>query len=117
EIAMTARYQAAFSRYLARGETEEPRILAGEALAASVIAAHNHVLRSWLRDPRRPVPWERFDHAMEFVTDALGAVLRDPKAAAADTQPGKVLVAVYPSGLGDEEIVGRVRDALRRDPV
>lgn len=80
EIAMTARYQNAFSRYLARGETDGTRVLAGEALAASLIAAHNHVLRSWLHDPEQPVPWDRFDNAMAFVTGSLGAVLREPGA-------------------------------------
>ncbi|RNL85857.1 TetR/AcrR family transcriptional regulator [Halostreptopolyspora alba] len=85
EIAMTARYQNAFSRYLARGETDSQRILAGEALAASVIAAHNHVLRSWLHDPEQPVPWDRFDSAMAFVTASLGAVLRDPETRTAAT--------------------------------
>ncbi len=78
EIAMTARYQSAFSAYLAQGETEGPKVLAGEALAASVIAAHNHVLRSWLRDPEQPVPWDRFDSAMAFLTSSLGTVLREP---------------------------------------
>lgn len=115
EIAMTARYQAAFSRYLARGETEGQRVLAGEALAASVIAAHNHVLRSWLHDPQQPVPWQRFDQAMEFVTRSLGAVLRDGESPDAGTpagEGGEVLVAVYPASAGKHEVLHRVRAAL-----
>ncbi|WP_184080811.1 TetR/AcrR family transcriptional regulator [Nocardiopsis mwathae] len=121
EIAMTARYQAAFSRYLARGETEGVRVLAGEALAASVIAAHNHVLRSWLRDPQRPVPWARFDQAMDFVARALGAALRRPEtpggAAESAESAESVLVAVYPSSLGGEDVLRRVRAALEpEDP-
>ncbi|WP_067965165.1 TetR/AcrR family transcriptional regulator [Nocardiopsis trehalosi] len=109
EIAMTARYQAAFSRYLARGETEGDRVLAGEAVAASVIAAHNHVLRSWLHAPDRPVPWARFDRAMEYVTASLGGVLRE---AGGGAGPASVLVAVYPSGLGGDDVLRRVRAAL-----
>ncbi|WP_344159711.1 helix-turn-helix domain-containing protein [Nocardiopsis rhodophaea] len=122
EIAMTARYQGAFSRHLARGETEGTRVLAGEALAASVIAAHNHVLRSWLRDPQRPVPWDRFDRAMEFVGRALGAELRErgaSRGAAGPSEPAEfgqsaesVLVAVYPSSLSREDVLRRVRTAL-----
>ncbi|MBB4935053.1 AcrR family transcriptional regulator [Lipingzhangella halophila] len=87
EIAMTARYQNAFSHYLAQGETDGPKVLAGEALAASVIAAHNNVLRTWLRAPDQPVPWARFDQAMAFVTGSLGAVLRDPGSRAAGAMP------------------------------
>lgn len=118
EIAMTARYQAAFSRFLARGETAGRRALTGEALAASVIAAHNHVLRSWLHAPQEPVPWRRFDEAMEFVTDSLGALLREPaeapRSAAAGTGAGaeSVLVAVYPAGTPGEDVLARVRGAL-----
>ncbi|QBI56392.1 TetR/AcrR family transcriptional regulator [Streptomonospora litoralis] len=114
EIAMTARYQAAFSRFLCRGETAGPRALTGEALAASVIAAHNHVLRSWLHAPQEPVPWRRFDEAMAFVTDSLGALLRDsatpPRAGAAGRD--SVLVAVYPADASGEDVLARVRAAL-----
>ncbi|MUL41665.1 TetR family transcriptional regulator [Streptomonospora sp. PA3] len=116
EIAMTARYQRAFSRFLARGETSGGRALTSEALAAAVIAAHNHVLRSWLRAPHEPVPWRRFDEAMAFVTDSLGALLRDPGAA-----PGggaareSVLVAVYPADAPGEDVLARIRGALGGD--
>ncbi|WP_046470795.1 TetR/AcrR family transcriptional regulator [Allosalinactinospora lopnorensis] len=118
EIAMTARYQGAFSRYLARGETTGPRVLAGEALAASVIAAHNHVLRSWLHDPDQPVPWARFDRAMEFVTRSLGAMLRSSgqTAAAGESPRDTVLVAVYPSSTGGTDVLRRVSEALGEGP-
>lgn len=121
EIAMTARYQAAFRRYLARGAADGERGLAAEALAASVIAAHNHVLRSWLHDPARPAPWDRFDRAMEFVTHSLGVALRDSAAPEVARPSGggnnggdgaSVLVAVYPSSLEGEDVLRRVRSAL-----
>ncbi|GAB3456443.1 TetR family transcriptional regulator [Streptomonospora sediminis] len=132
EIAMTARYQTAFSRFLTRGETAGPRALAGEALAASVIAAHNHVLRSWLHAPEEPVPWRRFDEAMAFVSDSLGALLSDPGAAVAGPGAGvdsgagaatapaegggrggeSVLVAVYGAEVSGEDVLARVRAAL-----
>ncbi|MEE2046433.1 helix-turn-helix domain-containing protein, partial [Nocardiopsis tropica] len=54
EVAMTARYQAAFSRFLADregGDGGGERSLAAGVAAASLISAHNHVLRSWLRSP------------------------------------------------------------------
>ncbi|MDT0300796.1 TetR/AcrR family transcriptional regulator [Streptomonospora wellingtoniae] len=117
EIAMTARYQAAFSRFLGRGETAGRRALTGEALAASVIAAHNHVLRSWLHSPQEPVPWRRFDEAMAFVTGSLGALLREPAgrggAAVQDAAPQEsVLVAVYPAAASGEDVLSRIRSAL-----
>lgn len=75
EIAMTARYQAAFSHYLSGGATDGAALLAAEVFAAAVISAHNHVLRSWLRTPypdRADLTaggevWNRFDAAMAQV--------------------------------------------------
>ncbi|MFC7329159.1 TetR/AcrR family transcriptional regulator [Marinactinospora rubrisoli] len=132
EIAMTARYQAAFTGYLAAEDTDGPRALAAEALAAAVIAAHNHVLRSWLRDPGGRVPWNRLDEALAFVTRTLGPVVRDPgqaptvqpdarRGAEADAgQPfpagadgsDAVLVAVYPARTDGQDVLRRVREAL-----
>lgn len=126
EIAMTARYQAAFSRYLARGETDGPRVLAAESLAASVIAAHNHAVRSWLRevkehglDPRsaQADPWARFDAAMEFVSRSVGGIVRTPGPDRGDGPGGRdtVLVAVYPATADRDEVLRRVGAALDRD--
>lgn len=114
EIAMTARYQRAFSRYLTGGEPEGPRALAAEALAAAVIAAHNHVLRSWLHAPEDPIPWRQFDQAMEFVTAALGAMPRTSEAAplGGGPAPNSVLVAVYPSAMERDDVLRRVGEAL-----
>jgi AcrR family transcriptional regulator len=75
EIAMTARYQEAFSRHLAVAEADGPHALRAEVVAAAVIAAHNAVLRSWLRLPRPERAdlsrdgelWHRFDAAMAYV--------------------------------------------------
>ncbi|GAB3482446.1 TetR/AcrR family transcriptional regulator [Nocardiopsis coralliicola] len=112
EIAMTARYQAAFSRHLAGGESDGERALAAEAVAAAVIAAHNHVLRGWLRAPADPPPWDRLDAAMAFVTGPLADRLRSgaPEPAA----PGGVVVAVYPAGTGTAEVLRGVRTALEQ---
>ncbi|WP_017559039.1 TetR/AcrR family transcriptional regulator [Nocardiopsis baichengensis] len=110
EIAMTARYQSAFRRYLAGGERDTERALAAEAVAASVIAAHNHVLRSWLREPEHPVPWDRFDRAMAFVTEGLADVLRGGPARPRGGE--EVVVAVYPAGTSPDEVARRVRTAL-----
>ncbi|MFD6098392.1 TetR/AcrR family transcriptional regulator [Nocardiopsis flavescens] len=114
EVAMTARYQSAFSRYLAArggGGAPEERSLAAGAAAAALIAAHNHVLRGWLRDPgQEPARvWERYDAAMAFVRRAVGPMLHaDGEAPARE----RVVVAVYPADLGRDELVRRLAAAV-----
>jgi AcrR family transcriptional regulator len=51
EIATVARYQRLFREFIAgwTGATAEPALLRAELTAAAVVAAHNHVLRRWLR--------------------------------------------------------------------
>jgi AcrR family transcriptional regulator len=51
EIASVARYQRLFREFIAdwMGEPGEPASLRAELMAAAVVAAHNHVLRRWLR--------------------------------------------------------------------
>lgn len=111
EVAMTARYQAAFSRYLAdSGGGGGERSLAAGVAAASLISAHNHVLRGWLRrpeqDPREV--WASFDAAMEFVRRAAEPMLDPGDGPARD----RVLVAVYPGGVGRDELMRRVAAAV-----
>ncbi|GAA3763264.1 TetR/AcrR family transcriptional regulator [Salinactinospora qingdaonensis] len=124
EIAMTARYQRAFSRHLAAGETDETRLLICASCAASLIAAHNHVLRAWLRAPSGPLPWERFDTALEVVTEGIRDRLRVGGAAGSTQGGGRptgegepdedaVLVAVYPTRMEGAEVMRRVRQALQ----
>ena len=51
EIASVARYQRLFREFIAEwmGDPAEPAPLRAELMAAAVVAAHNHVLRRWLR--------------------------------------------------------------------
>jgi AcrR family transcriptional regulator len=62
EIATVARYQRLFREFIA-GQTSELR---AELMAASVVAAHNHVLRRWLRG-ESPDPVLELDDAMRHV--------------------------------------------------
>ncbi|MFF0791834.1 TetR/AcrR family transcriptional regulator [Streptomyces spiralis] len=68
EIASVARYQRLFREFIAdwMGDPTESASLRAEIMAAAVVAAHNHVLRRWLRgessDPVREV-----DEAMSEV--------------------------------------------------
>jgi AcrR family transcriptional regulator len=68
EIATVARYQRLFREYIAEwmGDTAEPALLRAELMAASVVAAHNHVLRRWLRAESAD-PATELDAAMDQV--------------------------------------------------
>jgi AcrR family transcriptional regulator len=63
EIATVARYQRLFREFIA-GQMSELR---AELMAASVVAAHNHVLRRWLRG-ESPDPMLELDDAMHHVS-------------------------------------------------
>jgi AcrR family transcriptional regulator len=78
EIATVARYQRLFREFIAdwMGEVAEPAPLRAELMAASVVAAHNHVLRRWLRG-ENPDPTRELDDAMREVIN-LFAVLPAP---------------------------------------
>lgn len=129
EVAMTARYQAAFSRYLGqntggrntrgRRAGEDRPTLEVEVVASALIAAHNHVLRGWLREPDEGPVWERFDEAMARVAD-LAAPLLDggENAEAAKEREGgeeRVLVAVYPRGVSTSDLLRQVCQTVERD--
>jgi hypothetical protein len=68
EIASVARYQRVFREFLAdrTGDSGELGQLRAELAAAAVVAAHNHVLRRWLRG-ESPEPLAEFDLAMRQV--------------------------------------------------
>ena len=68
EIATVARYQRLFREFVAdwMGAAVEPALLRAELMAASVVAAHNHVLRRWLRAESAD-PVAELDAAMDQV--------------------------------------------------
>lgn len=74
EIASVARYQRLFREFIAAwmGETAEPAPLRAELMAAAVVAAHNHVLRRWLRGECRE-PVVEVDEALRLVIDLFAA--------------------------------------------
>jgi AcrR family transcriptional regulator len=91
EIASVARYQRLFREFIAgwMADTAEPAPLRAELMAAAVVAAHNHVLRRWLRgeslDPSREL-----DDAMRLVT---GLFTAPAEAAEAADGSGATIVA------------------------
>lgn len=69
EIASVARYQRLFREFIAdqMDDKGEPASLRAELMAAAVVAAHNHVLRRWLRGESLD-PVGEVDAAMRQVT-------------------------------------------------
>jgi AcrR family transcriptional regulator len=74
EIASVARYQRLFREFIAgwMGDPGEPASLRAELMAAAVVAAHNHVLRRWLRG-ESPDPVAEVDQALGQVIDLFAA--------------------------------------------
>jgi AcrR family transcriptional regulator len=74
EIASVARYQRLFREFIAdwMGDPTEPAPLRAELMAAAVVAAHNHVLRRWLRG-ESPDPVAEVDLALGQVIDLFTA--------------------------------------------
>jgi AcrR family transcriptional regulator len=68
EIATVARYQRLFREFIAEwmGDPAPRTALRAELMAASVVAAHNHVLRRWLRGESQD-PIQELDDSMREV--------------------------------------------------
>lgn len=67
ELVSGARYQQLFRRYLSRwGDGSNDAELRAEVTAAAVVAAHNRVLRRWLRD-ESPDPRQEIEQALAVV--------------------------------------------------
>ena len=79
EIASVARYQRQFREFIASwmADTAEPDPLRAELMAASVVAAHNHVLRRWLRG-ESPDPVREVDDALRLVIGMFTAPVGTP---------------------------------------
>jgi AcrR family transcriptional regulator len=74
EIASVARYQRLFREFISdwMGDPTESASLRAELMAASVVAAHNHVLRRWLRG-ESVNPVAEVDEAMREVLALFSA--------------------------------------------
>lgn len=101
ELVSGSRYQRLFRRYLSRwGDGSEASELHAEVTAAAVVAAHNRVLRRWLRreceDPEREIT-----RALAAVHQAFDQDIVEGGAAA---------LVVLPAGVP----LGAVESAIRR---
>jgi AcrR family transcriptional regulator len=81
EIASVARYQRLFREFIvgSMGDGAEPAPLRAELMAAAVVAAHNHVLRRWLRGESSD-PVAEVDAAMRQVIGLFAAPASSPDA-------------------------------------
>jgi AcrR family transcriptional regulator len=84
EIVSGARYQRLFREFIAgrrpdatRSQDGKPAHLRAEMAAAALVAAHNHVLRRWLRG-ESPDPVREVDEALRLVTELFAAPHSEP---------------------------------------
>lgn len=88
EIATVARYQRVLREFITEWleESGEPASLRAEIMAAAVVAAHNHVLRRWLRD-ESPDPVTDLDEALRQVIGLFAGLGQPAATQPAATQP------------------------------
>jgi AcrR family transcriptional regulator len=108
EIATAARYQRLFREFIATwmGPSEHSALRA-ELMAAAVVAAHNHVLRRWLRgDATDPVG--ELDLAMGQVVSLFSSA-----AGSAEAAHGGTTVLVFQTPQRVDDVAARVRLAIQ----
>jgi len=109
EIASGARYQRLFREFIAGWIGDRPdAALQAEIMSAAVVAAHNHVLRRWLRGESA--------HPAEEVDEALGRVLAlfpATRAGVPEDGSGTVVVA-YRADQDLDQVLPALRELLDR---
>jgi len=110
EIASVARYQRLFREFIASwmAGSAEPDPLRAELMAAAVVAAHNHVLRRWLRG-ESPEPAREVDGALR-----LAIRLFTPSAGQADGN-GTTIVA-FRTGQDIDALIPALRQLAGQPP-
>ncbi|MDJ0340852.1 TetR family transcriptional regulator [Streptomyces sp. H10-C2] len=126
EISSVARYERLFTRYLlghfdesAHHDGDDDPLLA-EVAASAVVAAHNHVLRRWLRAGGKGDVEAQLDHAFDVIKATFGTGIGvgrlsvPPSApAAAASQTGEVVVTVARTDASPAEVMRIIEKALR----
>ncbi|NDZ78167.1 TetR family transcriptional regulator [Streptomyces sp. SID10853] len=114
EIASVARYQRLFREFIAdwMGDPTAAASLRAELMAASVVSAHNHVLRRWLRDECSE-PVAEVDEAMREVLALFsGPPERESVAAGADT-----MIVAFRTEQDLEALLPSLRRLAERGPM
>jgi AcrR family transcriptional regulator len=130
EIASVARYERLFTRYLlghfdedAHRDGDDDPLLA-EVAASAVVAAHNHVLRRWLRADGKGDVESQLDHAFEVIKATFGTGTgigggRIPSRATVEpsaivSRQGEVVVAVARTDASPAVILRSIEEAERK---
>lgn len=117
ELASVRRYERAFSKYLrerfAGSYSETEAALRADVMAASIVAAHNAVLREWLRGGGKDDPMTELEAAFSWVASTIA--LAD---GGADARPGAetagdgVVVAVFRADQPIDDVLERISRSL-----
>ncbi|MFD5727727.1 TetR family transcriptional regulator [Streptomyces sp. NPDC058368] len=110
ELSVVRRYERTLAGYLERRWAGDPDAgpdfaLRAEVIAASVVAAHNNGLRSWLRSGGKGDAGAEVDRALELVRAVWGGTDARPVVPSAVPAAAPVTSSVTSSGSDDEVIV------------
>ncbi|KAA5834356.1 TetR family transcriptional regulator [Saccharopolyspora hirsuta] len=112
EIASIDRYQRVFARYLRERYAGEPGgDLRAAVAAAAVVAAHNHVLRQWLKSGGALDAKRLLREAIEQVTEALSG--RRSTVEPSVVEGENVVVGVVRTSAPTGVVLKQLEDALR----
>lgn len=113
ELSVVRRYERTLAGYLERrGAGTRDDALRAEVVAASVVAAHNNGLRSWLRSGGEGDAGAEVDRALELVRTVWGRAARLPAVSAREDE---VIVMVAAKGAPMWRVVQRIESALGKD--
>ncbi|MFJ9038773.1 TetR family transcriptional regulator [Streptomyces sp. NPDC102406] len=111
ELSVVRRYERTLAGYLRRRWQERPDgALRAEVVAASVVAAHNNALRTWLRSGGEGDAEVAVDRALDLVRQVWGSAPAAPAPADADEE---VVVMVAAKGAPMWRVIQQVEAALR----
>jgi AcrR family transcriptional regulator len=109
EIASAHSYHIALTRYLVDRVGDEPDgALWAEVAGSAVVAAHNHVLRQYLKAGGKGDVLGKADRAFRYIRETLGVT------AARTEDVDDVVVAVMRRGMPLASVMSRIEDALER---
>jgi hypothetical protein len=109
EIASAHSYHIAVTRYLRDRVGDEPDgALWAEVAGSAVVAAHNHVLREWLKAGGQGDAQGKAERAFRYIRETMGVTAGRPD----DRED--VVVAVMRRGMPLAKVVRRIEDALER---
>lgn len=117
ELSVVRRYERTLAGYLGGRWADTPDgALRAEVVAASVVAAHNNGLRTWLRSGGEGDAEAAVDHALGLVRQVWGEAPAQPAPpVAAGGQEEEVVVMVAAKGAPMWRVIQQVESALRDD--